>query len=133
MTAKMAFAETLNIELKTFKTSGIDAGSISTLKEAKMVSDNEHIVHSMRDFSEWAGGSGNGTIEDMKAGWNGSAINGIPVVGWPVVEIDGKPVKVAKYFWQDKCRFDHWRTFDRSVWELIRRYGAYYVKATKDE
>lgn len=129
----MAFAETLNIELKTFKTSGMDAGSIETLKEAKMVSDKEHIVHSMRDFSEGAGGSGEGTIEDMKAGWNGSAINGIPVVGGPVVEVDGKPVKVCKYFWQDKCRFDHWRTFDRSVWELIRRYGSYYVKATKDE
>jgi len=129
----MAFPETLNVELKTFKTSGIDAWTIATLKEAKLVSDKEHIVHSMRDFSAWAGGSGEGTIEDMKAGWNGSAINGIPVVGWPVVEIDGKPVKVAKYFWQDKCRFDHWRTFDRSVWELIRRYGSYYVKATKEE
>lgn len=129
----MAFAETLNIELKTFKTSGIDAGSISTLKEAKLVSDNEHIKHSMRDFSEWAGGSGEWTIEDMLAGGNGAPINGIPVVGWPVVEVDGKPIKVAKYFGQDKCRFDHWRTFDRSVWELIRRYGSYYVKATKDE
>ena len=53
--------------------------------------------------------------------------------GYFVDEIDGKPVKVAKYFGQDKCRFDHWRTFDRSVWELIRRYGSYYVKATKDE
>lgn len=133
MTAKMAFAETLNIELKTFKTSWIDEGEVKTLKEAKLVSDHEHIVHSMRDFSAGAGGSGEGTIEDMKAGWNGSAINGIPVVGWPVVEIDWEPVKVCKYFGQDKCRFDHWRTFDRSVWELIRRYGSYYVKATKDE
>ena len=129
----MAFPETLNVELKTFKTSGIDAWTIATLKEAKLVSDKEHIVHSMRDFSAWAGGSGEGTIEDMKNGGNGSPINGIPVVGWPTVEIDGKPVKVAKYFGQDKCRFDHWRTFDRSVWELIRRYGSYYVKATKEE
>ena len=125
----MAFAETLNIELKTFKTSGIDAWSVATIEEAKLVSDKEHIVHSMRDFSEATGGSGNGTIEDMK----GSAINGIPVVGWPVVEVDGKPIKVCKYFGQDKCRFDHWRTFNRSLWELIRRYGSYYVKATKEE
>lgn len=129
----MAFADTLNIELKTFKTSGIDAWSVATIEEAKLVSDKEHVVHSMRDFSEATGGSGNGTIEDMKAGWNGSAINGIPVVGWPVVEVDGKPIKVCKYFGQDKCRFDHWRTFNRSLWELIRRYGSYYVKATKEE
>lgn len=129
----MAFSETLNIELKTFKTGGIDAWSVATLKEAKLVSDHEHIVHSMRDFSEGAGGSGEGTIEDMKAGGNGSAINGIPVVGGPVVEVDGEPIKVAKYFGQDKCRFDHWRTFNRELWEMIRRYGSYYVKATKDE
>ena len=49
------------------------------------------------------------------------------------VEVDGKPIKVCKYFGQDKCRFDHWRTFNRSLWELIRRYGSYYVKATKEE
>lgn len=129
----MAFPETLNIELKTFKTTGVDEWEIVTLKEAKLVSDHEHIVHSMRDFSEGAGGSGEGTIEDMKAWGNWAPINGIPVVGWPVVEIDGEPVMVAKYFGQDKCRFDHWRTFSREVWELVRRYGSYYVKATKDE
>lgn len=129
----MAFPETLNIELKTFKTTGIDEWEIVTLKEAKLVSDHEHIVHSMRDFSEGAGGSGEGTIEDMLAWGNWAPINGIPVVGWPVVEIDGEPVMVAKYFGQDKCRFDHWRTFSREVWELVRRYGSYYVKATKDE
>lgn len=129
----MAFAKTLNIELKTFKTSWIDAGEISTLKETKLVTDAEHAKHSMRDFSEWAGGSWNGTIEDMKAGGNGAPINGIPVVGGPVVEIDGTPVKVCKYFGQDKCRFDHWRTFDRATWELIRRYGSYYVKSTEEE
>ncbi len=129
----MAFPETLNIELKTFKTTGVDEWEIVTLKEAKLVSDHEHIVHSMRDFSEGAGGSGEGTIEDMLAWGNWAPINGIPVVGWPVVEIDGEPVMVAKYFGQDKCRFDHWRTFSREVWELVRRYGSYYVKATKDE
>ena len=129
----MAFPETLNVELKTFKTTGVDAWTIATLKEAKLVGDKEHIKHSMRDFSQGAGGSGNGTIEDMQAGGNWAPINGIPVVGGPVVTIDGEPVKVCKYFGQDKARFDHWRTFDRSLWELIRRYGSYYVKATKPE
>lgn len=126
-------AKRVNIELKTFKTTGVDAGSIATLKEAVMISDKEHARHSVRDFSLAAGGSGRGTIEDMKAGGNGSAINGIAVIGGPVVEIDGKPVKVAPFFGDDKCRFDHWRTFDQSLWELIRHYGSYYVKATEDK
>jgi len=128
----MAFPTNVNIELKTFKSTGVDAGEIVTLKESKMVTDKEHAKHSLRDFSKGAGGSGNGTIEDMKAGGNGSAINGIPVVGGPVVTIDGVPTKIAPIM-QDKCRFDHWRTFDRSVREMIRQYGSYYVKATEQE
>lgn len=129
----MAFPETLNVELKTFKTSGVDTWTIATLKEAKIVSDKDHIEHTMRDFSAWTGGSGEGTIEDMQAGWNGSAINGIPVVGWPVVEIDGKPVKVAPYFGKPKFLGDHWRAYDRQLWEYIRHYGKYYFNAKKDQ
>ena len=129
----MAFPETLKVELKTFKTSGIDAWTIATLKEAKIVSDKEHIVHTMRDFSEWTGGSGEGTIEDMKAGWNGSAINGIPVVGGPVVEIDWEPTKAAPYFGKKKFLNDHWRAFDRSLWEFVRHYGSYYMNNNKEE
>lgn len=129
----MAFPETLNVELKTFKTSGIDAWSIATLKEAKIVSDKEHIRHSMRDFSAWTGGSGEWTIEDMQNGWNGSAINGIPVVGGPVVEVDWEPVAAAPYFGHKKFLNDHWRAFDRSLWELIRQYGSYYLNAKKGE
>lgn len=127
----MAFAKNVNIELKTFKSTGVDAGEIVTLKESKMVADKEHAKHSLRDFSAATGGTGNGTIEDMKAGGNGSAINGIPVVGGPVVTLDGKPIKVAPMV-EDKCRLDYWRTYDRALWELVRNYGSYYVKATEE-
>lgn len=129
----MAFPETLNVELKTFKTSGIDAWTIATLKEAKIVSDKEHVKHSMRDFSKGTGGSGEGTIEDMQNGGNGSPINGIPVVGGPVVEVDGEAVQAAPYFGNTKFRNDHWRAYDRSLWELIRQYGSYYLNAKKAE
>lgn len=129
----MAFPETLNVELKTFKTSGVDAWSIVTLKEAKIVSDKEHVQHTMRDFSQGTWGSGDGTIEDMQAGWNWSKINDIPVVGGPVVEIDGKPVQVAPYFGQTKFRGDHWRAYDRALWEHIRHYGKYYFNAKLPE
>lgn len=123
--------DVLNVDIKTFKTTGIDTGSIETLGSTKIIADEEHLKHSMRDFSEAAGGTGNGTIEDMKAGGNGSAPNGIPVVGGPVVEVDGKPIKVCKYFGQDKCRLDYWRSYDRTTRELIRAYGSYYVHSSK--
>ena len=48
----MAFPKTLKVELKTFKTTGVDAWTIATLKEAKIVSDNEHIKHSMKFLNE---------------------------------------------------------------------------------
>lgn len=129
----MAFPETLNVELKTFKTSWIDAWSIVTVKEAKIVSDKEHIRHTMRDFSQGTGGSGDGTIEDMKAGGNWAKINGIPVIWGPVVEVDGIPVKAAPYFGQNKFTGDHWRSFDRSLHEYIRHYGKYYFNANKED
>lgn len=122
----------LNITINTFKTNGIDNGEVTPVGTAYFVADEDHVKHSMRDFSAATGGSGDGTIEDMKDLGNGATPNGIPVIGGPVVEVDGKPIKVCKYFGQDKCRFDHWRTFDRKVWELIRNYGSYYVRADKE-
>lgn len=123
----------LNIEINTFKTSGIDAGNVTLMGKGFFVADEPHLKHSVRDFSRATGGTGHGTIEDMKAGGNGSAINGVAVIGGPVVELNGKPIKVSPFAGEDKCRFDHWRTFDRSVWELIRNYGSYYVKATIED
>ena len=74
----------------------------------------------MRDFSQGTGGSGQGTIEDMQNGGNGSPINGIPVVGGPVVEVDGEAVQAAPYFGNTKFRNDHWRAYDRSPYPLLR-------------
>ena len=121
----------LNINFKTFKTSGVDAGSVQSVGTTMFIDERKVVNLSKRDFSAAAAGTGNGTIEDMKAGGNGSPINGIPVIGGPAVEIDGVAVKVAPFI-NDKCRLEHWRAMDNAARQLVKNYGLYYTYANTD-
>lgn len=123
--------EQLNINIKTFKTSGVDAGSVQSVGTTQFIAEKKPVNESKRDFAQAAGGTGNGTIEDMKAGGNGSPINGVPVIGGPAVEINGETVKVAPFL-ERKCRIQHWRAYDNAARQLVKNYGLYYTYANTD-